>query len=207
MVGHTLKQQGILAEARPEHISVKEAVFPFVRFPGVDPVLGPEMRSTGEVMGIDSNLGLAFAKSQIAAGQMLPTSGTVFISAKNLDKPAVVSVAQKFHRLGLDIVATAGTHAALTAQGIPCRLVQKVSQGRPHVVDAMKNGEVQLVINTAEGKDPQSDAYQIRRAALERGLPYITTIAAAKATVDAVEALLKSDHLSVTPLQDYYRIG
>ncbi|MCA1906560.1 MAG: carbamoyl-phosphate synthase large subunit [Desulfarculus sp.] len=205
MVGHSLKDQGILAEARPGHISVKEAVFPFVRFPGVDPVLGPEMRSTGEVMGIDSNLGLAFAKSQIAAGQVLPTSGTVFISVKDQDKPAVAPVARKFHRLGLDIVATTGTHAALTAQGIPSRLVQKVSQGRPHVVDAMKNGEVQLVINTAEGKDPQSDAYQIRRAALERGLPYITTIAAAKATVDAVEALLKSDHLSVTPLQDYYR--
>ncbi|MFZ5585957.1 MAG: carbamoyl-phosphate synthase large subunit [Thermodesulfobacteriota bacterium] len=205
MVGVSLVEQGITQESHPKHISVKEAVFPFVRFPGVDPVLGPEMRSTGEVMGIDSNLGLAFAKSQIAAGQVLPISGTVFLSAKDQDKPALVEVAQKFYRLGFEIVATAGTHAALAGRGIPSRRVQKVSEGRPHVVDAMKNGEVHLVINTAEGKDPMSDAYQIRRAALDRGLPYITTVAAAKATVDAVQALIKSDHLSVTPLQDYYR--
>ncbi len=206
MMGRTLIEQGMTSEVWPRHISVKEAVFPFVRFPGVDPVLGPEMRSTGEVMGIDLNLGLAFAKSQLGAGQVLPVAGAVFISVKDDDKAAVVPVAKKFHRLGFAILATKGTHARLTAEGIQAKLAHKVSEvSRPHVVDLIKNGEIQLVLNTAEGKGSASDAYLIRRQALERGLPYITTMAAAKATVDAVEALLRSDHLSVTPLQDYYR--
>ncbi|MBI4798234.1 MAG: carbamoyl-phosphate synthase large subunit, partial [Desulfarculus sp.] len=208
MMGRTLIEQGLTSEVWPKHISVKEAVFPFVRFPGVDPVLGPEMRSTGEVMGIDHNLGLAFAKSQLGAGQVLPTTGAVFISVKDDDKAAVVPLAAKFHRLGFAILATKGTHARLTAEGIQAKLTPKVSEvTRPHVVDLMKNGDIQLVINSAEGKGSASDAYLIRRQALERGLPYITTLAAAKATVDAVEALLRSDHLSVTPLQDYYRAG
>ncbi|MBI5522343.1 MAG: carbamoyl-phosphate synthase large subunit [Desulfarculus sp.] len=206
MMGRTLIEQGLTQEVWPKHISVKEAVFPFVRFPGVDPVLGPEMRSTGEVMGIDHNLGLAFAKSQLGAGQVLPTTGAVFISVKDDDKAAVVPLAAKFHRLGFAILATKGTHARLVAEGIQAKLTPKVSEvSRPHVVDLMKNGDIQLVINSAEGKGSASDAYLIRRQALERGLPYITTLAAAKATVDAVEALLRSDHLSVTPLQDYYR--
>ena len=207
MMGQTLVQQGITEEVVPKHYSVKEAVFPFVRFPGVDPWLGPEMRSTGEVMGIDRDLGLAFAKSQLGAGQILPTKGTVFISVKDADKPAVAPIAAKLHRLGFDLVATTGTHAFLTKQGIDCRHVFKVSENRPHVVDAMVNGEIHLVINTAEGKGPASDAYQIRRTALERGLAYCTTLAAARATADAVEALLKNDTLTVTPLQDYYAAG
>ncbi len=205
MAGVSLVEQGITEEVVPRHLSVKEAVLPFVRFSGVDPVLGPEMRSTGEVMGIDRDLGLAFGRSQMGAGQELPKSGTVFISVKDDDKAAAVPVAAKFHRLGFNVVATRGTHATLQAQGVEAGLVWKVSERRPHVVDAIINGEVQLVINTAQGKGPASDAYLMRRSALERGIPYITTLAAARATVDAVEALLKSDHLSVTALQDYYR--
>ena len=204
MVGKSLKEQGIAETAWPRHTSVKEAVFPFVRFAGVDPVLGPEMRSTGEVMGIDADLGLSFAKSQLAAGQNLPTKGKVFISAKDRDKPAVVPVAQKFFRMGFEILATRGTHAALTAAGVTAQLVNKVSEARPHVVDRMKNGDIDLVLNTAEGKDPHKDGYKIRRAAIERGMPYITTVAAAKATADAVEAFIREEKLSVTALQDYY---
>ncbi|MBU4278323.1 MAG: carbamoyl-phosphate synthase large subunit [Proteobacteria bacterium] len=207
MMGQTLAGQGITEEVVPKHYSVKEAVFPFVRFPGVDPWLGPEMRSTGEVMGIDRDLGLAFAKSQMGASQNLPTKGKVFISVKDADKPAVAPIAAKLHRLGFDLLATTGTHAFLTKQGIDCRHVFKVSESRPHVVDAMVNGEIDLVINTTEGKGPASDAYLIRRTALERGLAYCTTLAAARATADAVEALLKNDTLTVTPLQDYYAAG
>ncbi|MBU2469747.1 MAG: carbamoyl-phosphate synthase large subunit [Proteobacteria bacterium] len=207
LLGQTLAQQGITEEVIPKHYSVKEAVFPFVRFPGVDPWLGPEMRSTGEVMGIDRDLGLAFAKSQLGASQKLPTSGTVFISVKDADKPAVAPIAAKLNRLGFELMATTGTHAFLSGQGIACRHVFKVSESRPHVVDAMVNGEIDLVINTAVGKGPASDAYLIRRTALERGLAYCTTLAAARATADAVEALLKNNTLTVTPLQDYYAAG
>jgi carbamoyl-phosphate synthase large subunit len=205
MVGMSLKEQGITKEVWPKHISVKEAVLPFVRFSGVDPVLGPEMRSTGEVMGIDRDLGLAFGRSQLGAGQSLPKTGTVFISVKDSDKAAAVPVAAKFHRMGYNVVATKGTHATLRDAGVEADMVWKVSERRPHVVDAIINGQVQMVINTAEGKGPASDAYLMRRSALERGIPYITTLAAAKATVDAVESLIKSDHLAVTALQDYYQ--
>jgi carbamoyl-phosphate synthase large subunit len=205
MVGVTLMQQGVIKEVNPRHSSVKEAVFPFVRFSGVDPVLGPEMRSTGEVMGVDMNLGLAYAKSQQAAGQVLPKSGTVFLSLKDTDKDAAGPLAAKFYRLGFSIIATRGTHVRLKTQGIPAKVVNKVSEARPHVVDHIKNGEINLVINTAEGKGPKSDAYLIRREALERGLPYITTLAAAKATVDAVEEMLRTEGVTATSLQDYYR--
>jgi len=204
MAGVSLAEQGMTREVVPRHISVKEAVLPFVRFSGVDPVLGPEMRSTGEVMGIDRGLGLAFARSQLAAGQKLPTKGTVFVSVKDDDKAAVVEVAAKFHRLGFEVVATHGTRQALMDAGLAAELVHKVSERRPHVVDRIVNGEVDLVINTAQGKGPASDAYLMRRTALERGIPYITTLAAARATVEAVEALIMSDRLSVTALQDYY---
>jgi carbamoyl-phosphate synthase large subunit len=205
MTGISLQEQGITEEVRPGHISVKEAVFPFARFPGVDPVLGPEMRSTGEVMGIDRDLGLAYARSQLGAGQMLPTQGTVFISVKDADKPRVEAVARKFFRLGFEIMATSGTYAHLSQQGIKTLFTHKVSDNkRPHVVDHLVNGEISLVINTSEGRDPFRDAYNIRRCAVERGLPYITTIAAAQATVDAVESLLLNDRLSVTALQDFH---
>ena len=204
MMGISLEEQGITTEPWPRHFSVKEAVFPFVRFGGVDPTLGPEMRSTGEVMGIDMSVGLAFAKSQIGAGQRLPLAGRVLISVRDADKPAVVPVAEKFYRLGFDIIATGGTHAFLSSQGLECERVNKLSEGRPHVVDRMKSGDVALVINTAEGKGPASDAYHIRRTAVERAIPYITTIAAARATADAIEALLLNSQLSVRSLQEYY---
>jgi carbamoyl-phosphate synthase large subunit len=207
MAGSSLAELGVAEAVRPGHISVKEAVLPFVRFPGVDPVLGPEMRSTGEVMGIDRDLGLAFARSQLGAGQKLPLSGTVFISVKDGDKGLVLPVAKKFFRLGFSVVATEGTRAALMEAGLEVGLVHKVKERRPHVVDRILSGEVDLVINTAQGKGPASDAYLMRRTALERDIPYITTLAAARATVDAVEALLKSDHLTVTALQDYYGRG
>ena len=203
----SLEELGVAGEVVPEHYSVKEAVFPFVRFSGVDPWLGPEMRSTGEVMGIDRDIGLAFAKSQLGASQVLPAAGNVFISVKDGDKAQVVDIASKFHRLGFEIKATAGTHAYLSEHGITSSRIAKVSESRPHVVDAIVNGEIDLVINTAGGKGPVGDAYKIRRSALDRGLAYITTIAAARATVDAVESMLKSDHLTVTPLQDYYQVG
>jgi len=154
-------------------------------------------------MGIDSELGLAFAKSQLAAGQKLPTSGTVFISAKDGDKAVATNIAAKLHRLGFNLIATAGTHQSLEANGVPAKKVLKVSEGRPNIVDSIINGEVDLVINTAEGKGPASDAYLIRRNAIDRGLAYITTIAGAKATADAIEAMIGKD-LDVTPLQDYY---
>ncbi|KIX15563.1 carbamoyl-phosphate synthase large subunit [Dethiosulfatarculus sandiegensis] len=208
MTGLSLAEQKITETPWPKHISVKEAVFPFVRFTGVDPVLGPEMRSTGEVMGIDSDLGMAFAKSQIAAGQKLPIGGHVFLSVKDADKPKLAPLATQFHRLGFTILATKGTAELLFNQGIPCMPVYKVSDGqRPHVVDLMINRQVDLVINTPGGKDPHKDAYNIRRTAVERGLPYVTNMSAAEATVQAVEALIKSDNLSVTALQDYQSDG
>ena len=205
MVGVSLREQGITKEVWPKHLSVKEAVLPFVRFPGVDPVLGPEMRSTGEVMGIDWELGMAFARSQLGAGQKLPTTGTVFISARDGDKEAMVPLARKFHRLGFKVVATRGTHRHLEGAGLEVEMIYKVSEQRPHCVDAMLSGQIDLVINTAQGKGPASDSFQIRRTAVERGLPYITTVAAAQATVEAVEALIKSDRMKVRALQDYYR--
>ena len=206
MAGLSLREQGVTEEVIPSHYSVKEAVFPFVRFPGVDPVLGPEMRSTGEVMGIDKTVGLAFAKSQIAAGQRLPTEGQVFISVRQSDKSHVLPVARKFHELGFQIVATAGTNEYFNQNGVPSSLVFKVSESRPHVVDAMKSGQIALVINTGgdKAKGTYNDAYMIRRTAVERGIAYITTMAAATATVEAVEALKTSGRLGVTPLQEYY---
>ena len=206
MMGLSLADQGLTEQVVPKHISVKEAVFPFVRFPKVDPVLGPEMRSTGEVMGIDYKLGMAYAKSQLGAGQNLPKDGSVFISVKDADKPLAAPLAAKFRQLGFKILASRGTHDYLEGQGIECQLVHKVSElSRPNVVDRLVNGEIDLVINTSEGKDPFKDAYHIRRSALERGISYVTTMAGAKATVEGVEALIKNDGFSVTPLQEYYR--
>ncbi len=204
MLGQSLAEQKV-EEVVPKHISVKEAVLPFVRFAGVDPVLGPEMRSTGEVMGIDYNYGLAFAKSQLAAGQKLPAKGEVFISVRDKDKPLVLPAAQTLSRLGFSLVATSGTQAWLKQHGVESKLIRKVSEGRPNVVDSIINGNIQLVINTTEGKGSASDSYQIRRTALERGLPYITTVSAALATAAAIEAIHNQPRFSVTSLQNYYQ--
>ena len=204
MLGVSLAEQKV-REVVPKHISIKEAVLPFARFAGVDPVLGPEMRSTGEVMGIDENYGLAYAKSQLAAGQKLPREGTVFLSVKDNDKNSVVALAQGLAELGFSLLATDGTRDYLMRNGVAAKLVHKVCQSRPHVVDAMINGEIQMVINTSQGKGSASDSYLIRRTAVERGLPYITTISAAMATLEALQVLGKDKKFTVTTLQDYYK--
>ncbi|MCP4352198.1 MAG: carbamoyl-phosphate synthase large subunit [Desulfobacterales bacterium] len=202
MLGRTLDELGLTSEKIPSHVSVKEAVLPFDRFPDVDTLLGPEMKSTGEVMGIDTEFGLAYAKAQLGAGQKLPVYGTVFISVKDRDKEAVLGVALQFHNIGFKITATRGTSEFLKDRGIPSIMVKKVSEGRPHVVDAIKNREIQLVINTGPGHKARRDGYIIRRAAIKFGIPYTTTIAGAKAISKGITAL-KEKKLSVKTIQEY----
>jgi len=192
-----------LAPSRPNQISVKEAVFPFARFPNVDTVLGPEMKSTGEVMGIDAAFPLAFAKSQIAGGTNLPTGGTLFVSVRDADKARVVETVRLLAALGFRVIATAGTQRFLAAQEIPCEKVNKVLEGRPHIVDAINNGEVQLVINTTEGAQALADSRSLRREALLHKVPYFTTLAGANAAALGIEALL-GGQLEVRPLQSYF---
>ncbi|MET0181830.1 MAG: carbamoyl-phosphate synthase large subunit [Caulobacterales bacterium] len=184
------------------HVAVKEAVFPFARFPGVDPILGPEMRSTGEVMGLDHSFAAAFAKSQIAAGSALPTTGAVFISVKGADKDAMIAPARQLVEMGFKILATEGTASHLAAAGVAVERVNKVAEGRPHIVDAMKNGDVQLVFNTTEGAQSYRDSYSIRRTAVAQNIPYYTTVSGARASVQAI-AELKAGELSVRALQAY----
>ncbi len=204
MLGQDLESQGLQGEIVPRHISIKEAVFPFLRFPGVDTLLGPEMKSTGEVMGIDQSFGLAFAKSQLAAGMDLPLSGTVFISVKDQDKKIILSTGQKLSHLGFKIIATSGTSRFLEQAGLPNQQVNKVREGRPHVVDLMKNGEIQLVINTTIGSKSVSESCSIRQTALIHRIPYTTTVAGARATAEAIEAL-EQKKLSVRTIQEYHR--
>jgi carbamoyl-phosphate synthase large subunit len=201
MAGATLAD---LRLDRPDrrHVAVKEAVFPFGRFQGVDPVLGPEMRSTGEVMGLDADFASAFAKSQIAAGAALPTEGCVFISVKESDKAVMVPAAKELVELGFRILATEGTAAHLQRSGLPVDRVNKVAEGRPHIVDAMKNGEVHLVFNTTEGAQSYRDSYSIRRTALTQNIPYYTTTSGARAAVQAIRRL-KAGALGVKALQAY----
>jgi carbamoyl-phosphate synthase large subunit len=182
MVGRTLREQGITGEILPPYFSVKEAVFPFIKFPGVDTILGPEMKSTGEVMGVGESFAEAFLKSQLAAGVRLPSSGNVFVSVKNADKARVIDVGRTLSELGFDLVATRGTAAALAAAGLPVTPVNKVAEGRPHIVDMMVNGQIALVVNTVEEKRSAiQDSYVIRRAALNGQIPTYTTIAGARA--------------------------
>jgi carbamoyl-phosphate synthase large subunit len=185
------------------HVAVKEAVFPFARFPNVDTLLGPEMKSTGEVMGLDTNFARAFAKAQLGAGVTLPRAGTAFLSVKASDKPAIVPVARRLAELGFSIMATSGTARHIAAAGIPVKRVNKVLEGRPHCVDAIRSGEIQLVINTAHGAQSVADSFDIRRSALTHGVPNFTTIAAARATAHAIAALI-SGSLEVAPLQSYF---
>ncbi len=189
-----------------DHIAIKEAVFPFARFPGVDTVLGPEMRSTGEVMGIDTDFAAAFAKSQLAAGVMIPRSGTVFISVKDSDKAPMIRHAKTLEDMGFSILATSGTGKILQASGISCTTINKVLEGRPHIVDALKNGEVQLVINTTEGARALADSRSMRRAALVQNIPYFTTCAGAAAAVRAIAAL-RQHPLEVHPVQGYVGVS
>jgi carbamoyl-phosphate synthase large subunit len=184
------------------HVAVKEAVFPFARFPGVDTILGPEMRSTGEVMGIDRDYALAFAKSQIGAGNKLPLKGAVFVSVRDADKENLLQAMRELSGLGFRILATRGTKRVLDAHGIPCEAVNKVLEGRPHIVDLMKNGEVHLVFNTTEGAKALADSKDIRRTALLYHIPYYTTLAGALAATEAIKALAGGT-LNVAPLQSY----
>ncbi|MBL4854063.1 MAG: carbamoyl-phosphate synthase large subunit [Robiginitomaculum sp.] len=183
-------------------IAVKEAVFPFARFPGVDTQLGPEMRSTGEVMGMADTFGMAFAKSQLGASVVLPASGTVFISVKDRDKPMMVPLAEELIQMGFDVIATGGTAKFLQDAGLDVERIKKVSEGRPHIVDAMKNGQIALVFNTTWGKQALKDSFSIRRAALTAGIPYFTTASGAKSAIAAITALAQDDY-DVMSLQDY----
>lgn len=202
MAGKTLADLGFTQERIPQHIAVKEAVLPFDKFPGTDTILGPEMRSTGEAMGIDVDFGRAFAKSQLAAGQRLPLAGTVFVSMSDRDKVAVVPVVKDLMALGFQVVATAGTRQVLQDAGLEVELVLKLHEGRPHVLDWIKNEKIQLILNTPFGEEAQADGRLIRRTALTYKIPTITTIAGAKATAAAIHTL-QSQPLTVKALQDY----
>jgi len=204
MLGKKLKDFGLPKELALQHVAVKEAVFPFIKFPRVDTVLGPEMKSTGEVMGIDEEFGVAFAKAQEAAGNSLPLGGTVFISVKNEDKMAVKNVAVKLVEEGFKIIATYGTAAFLKSHGIEAEGIYKVQEGRPHVVDKMISGEVQMVINTPLGGAAQKDSYLIRRTALEYGIPYFTTMRGAMAAVAGI-GTLKRGRWDVCSIQEYHK--
>ncbi|MBU1705972.1 carbamoyl-phosphate synthase large subunit [Patescibacteria group bacterium] len=203
MLGKTLQDLGFTKPIRPKHVSVKEAVFPFNRFPNADILLGPEMKSTGEVMGIDHSFGLAFAKSQMAAGFKMPLSGRVFLSVHDHYKERIVPVAEIFARMGFRISATGGTAERLREHGVSVETILKVSEGRPNVVDHIKNGDIQLVINVSLGRRSSQDAYHIRRGALLYNIPYTTTISGARATAEAIDALRK-EPWDVAPLQAYH---
>jgi len=203
MLGASLAELGLVGEPHYVAVAVKAPVMPFNRFPGVDVVLGPEMKSTGEVMGMDSTFGVAFAKAQLGAGTQLPLSGTVFISVRDADKPTIVEAARRFHALGFRIIATGGTCRALNEAGIPAQLILKVSEGRPNVVDAMKNREVDLIINTPSSKTPRRDEVSIRTNAVLRGVPLITTSQGALAAVGAIEAL-RAGGFGVRALQAWH---
>ena len=187
MVGQTLEQQGVNREIVPEYYSVKEPVFPFIKFPGVDPLLGPEMRSTGEVMGVGRSFGSAYAKSKLAAGVMMPEPGKAFISVRDADKDLVLDLSRVLVDKGFTLVATRGTWRALVDGGLPCDPINKVTEGRPHIVDMIKNEEIQFIINTTEGRQAIHDSYSIRREALQHKVNYSTTVAGARATLNALE--------------------
>jgi carbamoyl-phosphate synthase large subunit len=205
MVGESLAEIGFTDEIIPPYVSVKEAVFPFTKFPGFDPLLGPEMRSTGEVMGIADSFGSAFAKAQLAADNALPLSGAIFVTVNDSDKPTVVPIARRFHEMGFVIYATEGTARYLRARSIPTRVVNKLHEGRPHGVDLMVNGEVRLLINTPLGKHAQYDDYRLRQTAIAHRVSYTTTMSAASAACDAILAL-KSRPPAVRALQEWHEV-
>jgi carbamoyl-phosphate synthase large subunit len=202
MGGRSLQEQGITSDIQVSHMAVKESVFPFVKFPGVDTLLGPEMKSTGEVMGIDENFAKAFAKAQLGAGTRLPTAGKVFISVKDSDKKHLLPIARTLSAAGFQILATRGTATYLRERDVPVQTVNKVQEGRPHIVDAIKNGDIAMVINTTHGAQAVADSFSIRRETLSHGVTYFTTVAGARAATDAILAMLQQE-LSVKPLQDF----
>lgn len=200
MMGKKLKDFGLTKEIKINHVAVKESVFPFLKLPEADTVLGPEMKSTGESIGIDENFGLAFYKSQLSAGMDLPKEGKVFITVRNQDKKKIQSIAEKIHELGFDIVATRGTASSIL--GVPVERVKKVSQGTPNIKEAILNNEIDLIINTPSGKQASEDGYEIRRLAIELGIPYVTTLAGARAALNAIQAI-KENEIGVKSLNDY----
>jgi carbamoyl-phosphate synthase large subunit len=204
MLGHKLKGLGFTETIVPPHFSVKEAVFPWNRFPGIDIVLGPEMKSTGEVMGIDRDWGMAYAKSQISAFNPLPTSGNVFLSVSDRDKDRAVAIARDLASLGFTIYSTGGTHTRLSAEGIPSnRLFKLAEQARPNVIDMMKNREIHFVINTPSGHEARADEVQIRATAIAQKISHATNLAAAEASVKAIRSL-KEKELTVQSIQEYH---
>jgi carbamoyl-phosphate synthase large subunit len=202
-MGVSLKAQGFTEEVVINHVAVKESVFPFARFPGVDIILGPEMRSTGEVMGIDEDFGWAFVKSQLGAGQRLPREGTVFISVKNRDKRGVVGLARGLQELGFNLIATQGTAKALEKQGVHVTTIHKIHEGRPNALDYIKNGQVQLIINTPSGRLPRADEIKIRSDANALGIPCVTTMSGAQALLTGL-GTWKRETLRVKPIQAYH---
>jgi carbamoyl-phosphate synthase large subunit len=203
MAGAKLSAFRLDDDAVSRHVAVKEAVFPFNRFPGVDVLLGPEMKSTGEVMGLDASFERAFLKSQLGAGVRLPSEGTAFISVKEGDKAGAVTLARRLSEMGFRILATRGTAARLREAGLEVAVINKVLEGRPHCVDAIKSGEIQLVINTASSGQSVTDSFDIRRSALIQQVPHYTTMAGARAAVHAIAAL-RAGTLDVAPLQSYF---
>ena len=203
MTGKTLSELGITKQPVPAHVSIKESVFPFRKFVGVDIVLGPEMRSTGEVMGVSERFSIAFAKSQLAAGVLLPESGRIFISVSQRHKQNAVALAQRLHEMGFEILATSGTAKTLEQNGIPVERVKKLIEGHPNLVDHLKNNSVDLILNTPSGKGARTDEGRIRAAAVQHGVPCITTIQAAEAAVKAMDAL-RDEGMEVESLQDRF---
>jgi len=201
MAGISFREQGFTTPAARPYYSVKESVFPFIKFPDADPILGPEMKSTGEVMGTGRTFAEAYAKAQLASGVVLPRNGLAFISVRDRDKPGVVELGKKLVARGFEIVATGGTAQALRDGGVPCQRVNKVREGRPHVVDMIKNREICLIVNTTEGKQAIRESHSIRGEAVHRKVTYYTTLAAANATCDALDHL---DNVVVNRLQDLH---
>jgi len=204
LAGKQLKEFNLASEREMRHIAVKEAVFPFDRFHGVDTILGPEMKSTGEVMGIDENFGLAYAKAQESSYNTLPLSGKIFISLKDKDKPGICHIVRKFQDMGFDVIATRGTAEHLRSKGITVSVINKVAEGRPHIVDLIKNKEISFVINTVTGAQAQKDSFSIRQSALQYRVPFTTTLSGANAVVNAVERLLMGK-ITIKSLQEYHK--
>jgi carbamoyl-phosphate synthase large subunit len=204
MSGKKLGELGITGEKSVKHVAVKEAVFPFDKFPGVDTILGPEMKSTGEVMGIDEDFGRAYAKAQIASNNRIPLSGKIVISIRDEDKPGICDVVRRLFAAGFSVIATRGTAAFLDKKGLPVEVINKVAEGRPHIVDLIKNKEITFVINTVSDAQAQKDSMSIRRSALQYGVPYTTTVAGARAVINAIESMSKKE-ISIKPIQEYHR--
>ena len=204
MVGRTLVEQGFTREVPINHIAVKEAVLPFNKFPGVDTVLGPEMKSTGEVMGIDTDFGLSFQKAQLGAGVRLPQEGTVFLSVNDRDKEGLIPIAQQLSDMNFRLIATGGTCAFLKNHNIACNRIFKIQEGRPNILDAIKNGEISLMINTPAGEQSQAADPEIRKAAVQYGLPYTTTLSGAAAAVAGIQSLKNNSTIRIRSLQDFH---